>query len=133
MARSGISNLSEVVKSLNAAKRAAYNHAERITRGVATDVLKGVVEGTPEDTSVTIGDWQVGIGRVPEGTVDSPDPGGAQAIREGTAAISTAKLGSTINIVNNQPHVDGLNAGNAVQKPAGWVERSIDAAKARAK
>lgn len=133
MARSGVTNMGEIAKSLAAAKRKAIAHAERINRKVASDVLQGVVEGTPEDTSVTVGDWQVGINTVPTGLVNSPDPGGAGAISKGNASILTAKLGGTINIVNNQPHIDGLNAGNAVSKPAGWVERSIDAAKAGAK
>ncbi|WP_179043748.1 hypothetical protein [Sphingobium lactosutens] len=122
-----------VVKSLAAAKRKAYANAERINRKVASDVLQGVVEGTPEDTSVTVGDWQVGINTVPTGLVNTPDPGGAAALRNGNAAILTAKLGGTVNIVNNQPHIDGLNAGNAVTKPAGFVERAVDAAKAGAK
>ena len=133
MARVGITNRAEIAKSLADAKRKAYDNAERITRNMASDILRGVVEGTPEDTSVTVGDWQVGINSVPGGLVDSPDPGGAAALKKGEAAIRTSKLGHTINIVNNQPHADGLNAGNAVSKPAGFVERSIDNAKARAK
>lgn len=130
MARSGITNMGEIAKSLADAKRKAIAHAERVNRNLANAVLQGVVEGTPEDTSVTVGDWQVGVNTVPQGTLDSPDPGGAGALARGQSRIATAKLGGTINIVNNQPHVDSLNAGNAVTKPAGWVERSIDAAKA---
>lgn len=133
MARSGISNLGEVAKSLADAKRKAVAHVERVNRKLASDVLQGVVEGTPEVTSVTIGDWQVGVNTVPQGTIDSADPGGARALAVGQAQIASAKLGGTISIVNNQPHVDGLNAGNAVSKPSGWVERSIDAANAGAK
>ncbi len=130
MARSGITNMGEIAKSLADAKRKAIAHAERVNRNLANAVLQGVVEGTPEDTSVTVGDWQVGLNTVPQGTLDSADPGGAGALARGQSQIATAKLGGTINIVNNQPHIDGLNAGNAVTKPAGWVERSIDAAKA---
>ncbi len=130
MARSGITNMGEIAKSLADAKRKAIAHAERVNRNLANAVLQGVVEGTPEDTSVTVGDWQVGVNTVPQGTLDSPDPAGARALARGQSQIATAKLGGTINIVNNQPHVDGLNAGNAVTKPSGWVERSIDAAKA---
>ncbi|WP_293920885.1 hypothetical protein [Sphingobium sp. UBA5915] len=130
MARSGVSNLGEVAKSLADAKRKALAHVEKVNRNLASAVLQGVVEGTPEDTSVTVGDWQVGINTVPQGTIDSADPAGAHALARGQSQIATAKLGGTINIVNNQPHVDGLNAGNAVTKPSGWVERSIDAAKA---
>lgn len=133
MARSGVSNLSEIAKSLAAAQRKAIAHAERINRKLASDILQGVVEGTPEDTSVTVGDWQVGVNSTPTGLVEQSDPGGASALSRGNATIQTAKLGGTINIVNNQPHVDGLNAGNAVSKPSGWVERSIDAAKAKAR
>ncbi|WP_448538400.1 hypothetical protein [Sphingobium yanoikuyae] len=122
--------MGEIAKSLADAKRKAIAHAERVNRNLANAVLQGVVEGTPEDTSVTVGDWQVGVNTVPQGTLDSPDPAGARALARGQSQIATAKLGGTINIVNNQPHVDGLNAGNAVTKPSGWVERSIDAAKA---
>ena len=130
MARSGITNMGEIAKSLADAKRKALAHVEKVNRNLANAVLQGVVEGTPEDTGVTVGDWQVGINTVPQGTIDSADPAGARALARGQSQIATAKLGSTINIVNNQPHIDGLNAGNAVTKPSGWVERSIDAAKA---
>lgn len=133
MAGARITKPSEISKSLVDARRKALAHAERINRKVAFDVLKGVVEGTPEVTSVTVGDWQVGINMVPQGLVNTSDPGGAAALAKGNASIATAKIGGTISIVNNQPHIDGLNAGNAVSKPAGWVERSIDAAKAGAK
>lgn len=126
MARSGVSNLGGVVKSLAAAKRKALADAQRVVRNTATNILTGVVEGTPEDTSTAIGDWQVGVNQTPAGLVDTPDPGGATAIAKGSAAIKAAKLGENINIVNNQPYVEGLNAGRAVSKPSGWIEGAID-------
>lgn len=61
MARSRIGDLGGVVKSLAAAKRKAIADAERVVRRTASDILDGVIDGTPEDTSVTIGDWQVGV------------------------------------------------------------------------
>jgi hypothetical protein len=131
MARSGISNLGGVVKSLAAAKRKAIADAERVVRSTATDILNGVVDGTPEDTSVTIGDWQTAINTTPSDKLDSPDPGGSAAKARGQATILTAKIGDKINIVNNQEHVEGLNAGNAVSKPAGWIEAAIDNATRR--
>lgn len=126
--RSGIPNLGSVLNSIDAGKAAIRNKVTDTYKGVASDILQGVIEGTPEDTSVTVGDWQVGVNHTPTGLVNNPDPGGANALAKGTAAIEAALLGSKINIVNNQPHVDGLNAGNAVSKPAGWVEGSIDRA-----
>lgn len=126
MARSGVSNLGGVVKSLAAAKRKALADAQKVVRNTANGILTGVVEGTPEDTSTAIGDWQVGLETTPEGLVNKPDPGGATAIAKGAATIATAKLGQNINIVNNQPYVEGLNAGNAVSKPSGWIEAAID-------
>jgi hypothetical protein len=126
--RSGISNLGSVLKKLDDAKKEIRATITQTQRKVATDILQGVIEGTPEDTSVTVGDWQVGVNRNPTGLVNNPDPGGASALTKGKAEIAAAPLGSKINIVNNQPHVDGLNAGNAVTKPAGWIEGSIDRA-----
>ena len=131
MARSGISNLGGVMKSLAAAKRKAYGDAERIVRRTASQILDGVIDGTPEDTSVTIGDWHVGVNVTPSTKLDRPDQGGADAKSRGHSTIKTAKLGDTINIVNNQEHVEGLNAGNAVSKPAGWIEASVDNATRR--
>ena len=131
MARSRIGDLGGVVKSLAAAKRKAIADAERVVRRTASDILDGVIDGTPEDTSVTIGDWQVGVNTTPSGKLDTPDPGGAAAKARGQATILTGSIGDKINIVNNQEHVDGLNAGNAVRKPAGWIEAAIDNATRR--
>lgn len=126
MARSGVSNLGGVVKSLAAAKRKALADAQQVVRNTASGILTGVVQGTPEDTSTAIGDWQVALDVTPEGLVGQPDPGGATALAKGAATIATAKLGQNINIVNNQPYVEGLNAGRAVSKPSGWIEAAID-------
>lgn len=131
MARSGVSNLGGVVKSLAAAKRKAIADAELVVRRTAGDILTAVVDGTPEDTSVTIGDWHVGVNTTPTTKLDSPDPGGSAAKARGQATILTGGLGDRINIVNNQDHVEGLNAGRAVSKPAGWIEAAIDNATRR--
>lgn len=131
MARSGISNLGGVVKSLAAAKRKAIADAERVVRITAGNILDGVVDGTPEDTSVTIGDWQTAINTTPSDKLNSPDPGGSAAKARGQATILAAKIGDKINIVNNQEHVEGLNAGKAVSKPSGWIEAAIDNATRR--
>lgn len=131
MARSGISNLGGVVKSLAAAKRKAIASAQKVVRRTAGDILEGVIVGTPEDTSVTIGDWHVGINTSPTTKLDQPDPGGSAARARGQATVLTATLGDIINIVNNQDHVEGLNAGKAVSKPSGWIEAAIDNATRR--
>lgn len=131
MARSGISNLGGVVTSLAAAKRKAITDAERVVRITAGNILDGVVDGTPEDTSVTIGDWQTAINTTPSDNLNSPDPGGSAAKARGQATILAAKIGDKINIVNNQEHVEGLNAGKAVSKPSGWIEAAIDDATRR--
>jgi hypothetical protein len=133
MARTGIPNIAAVVASLVAAKVAAIREAERIIRATASDVLTGVVIGTPEDTSVTIGDWQVALGAPPTSLINKPDPGGSAALASGKATFANAKIGSAIHIVNNQPHIDGLNAGRAVSKPSGWVEGAIDNATRRSR
>lgn len=131
--RSGISNLASVHKALDEAKQAIRSTITQTQRRIATDILQGVVEGTPEITSVTVGDWQVGVNSNPTGLLNTPDPGGKSALATGKAEIAAAPFGSKINIVNNQPHIDGLNAGNAVTKPAGWIEASIDRATKGAK
>lgn len=80
---------------------------------------------------MTIGDWQVGVNSTPTTKLDTPDPGGTSAKARGQATILTAGIGDKINIVNNQEHVEGLNDGNAVSKPAGWIETAIDNATRR--
>lgn len=131
MARSGISNLEGVVKSLAAAKRKAHGDAQSVVRHTANQILDGVINGTPENTSVTIGDWQVGINDTPSTKLNTPDAGGVEAKARGHSTIQAAKLGDTINIVNNQEHVQGLEDGNAVRKPAGWIKASVDNATRR--
>lgn len=124
----GVTNLSQVLRSLAAQQKKAEQLALERTVAVASDILEGVVEGTPVQSGLTKANWQVGLNQAPSGILDSSDPSGDATISKGKATIEAAKPGEQIHIVNNTPWVNKLNAGSAKQKPAGWVERSIDAA-----
>lgn len=124
----GIKNLGGVLKSLKFVRKIAKDAVLDRAKDVAVDVLVGVVKGTPEQTSHTIGNWQTSIGSAPTGTVEGTDPGGDKAISRGKAEIESAKFGEDIHIANNLPWINELNAGNAKSKPAGWIEAAIDQA-----
>lgn len=71
------------------------------------------------------GNWQVGIGIAPEGTLDKVDPTGAEALAAGESAIHGSKPGEDIHITNNVPYIVPLNEGHSTQAPAGFVELAI--------
>jgi hypothetical protein len=98
------------------------------TRKLASDILVGVVDATPEDTSHAVANWQVGIGDVPQGILEGTDPDGSSAKASGIAAITNAPFGAPINIVNNVEYMKFLLAGSSTQAPADFVNKEVDKA-----
>lgn len=97
--------------------------------GIARDILVGVDQESPVDTGLFRGNWQVGVGTVPIGTLQRLAPGGESL---GTELAKLEAIESNprtvVTIANNLPYAERLNSGHSAQAPAGFVEAAIDRA-----
>lgn len=111
---------------------------------IAVETVANLVEATPVDLGWARANWRASIG-VPLGGTVGQRP---QRARKGSgglvarmaanagaaAAVARYKLGQGgIFITNNVPYINRLRRGWSSQAPAGWVDRSIERALARAR
>ena len=101
------------------------------SRGLARDVLEGVVLRTPVRSGRARANWQVGLARPPEGVLEAADPDGRTAIAGGAATIARARPFETIWITNNLPYIGALEHGSSKQAPRGMVAATLAALAAR--
>lgn len=102
----------------------AKSDVERVGRQATFALFDAVQQKSPVDTGRFRGNWQFGIGAVPNGTVEVDDKGGAQAQAEAAKALN-AKLGGVIYYVNNLPYARRLEYGYSNQAPQGMVRLSV--------
>ena len=97
-------NVSEFVKKSKLAPNA-------VLRKIAFDLFSRVVLRTPVDAGMLRGNWQVGIGTMPTGTVANPDKSGERVMQEIAAKTSKAEWGTSIYLVNNLPYASVVEYG----------------------
>ncbi len=101
------------------------------SRGLARDVLEGVVFRTPVRSGRARANWRVGLERPPEGVLEAADPDGRTTIAGGVATIARARPFETIWIANNLPYIGALEHGASQQAPHGMVAATLAALAAR--
>ncbi|MCY1042715.1 HK97 gp10 family phage protein [Corallococcus sp. bb12-1] len=112
-------------KQVEAFAQAAKGRANEVVRKTALGILANVVTVSPVDTGRFRGNWQVGIGDRPAGTVDTEDKdGGAVISREG-AKLEGVEVGETLFITNNLPYARRLEFGHSQQAPKGMVRTTL--------
>ena len=94
-------------------------------RKIAIDVFSEVVMMSPVDTGRFRGNWQVAIGRVPQGTLELYDKAGTATISKVQAEALNLKAGQVIYLVNNLPYAIPLEYGHSSQAPAGMVRLTV--------
>lgn len=87
-----------------------------------------LVMATPVDTGHARANWQVGIEEPPTEELSEEDTSGQATIARAAAVLSTRRSGQAIYIANNVKYLQRLNEGWSAQAPAGFVEKSINAA-----
>lgn len=97
------------------------DRADLVVRKVALDALTGIVQMSPVDTGRFRGNWQVGVGSSPKGTLNRLDKSGSEAISAGAATIAHVQFGQVVRITNNLPYARRLEYGWSQQAPAGMV------------
>ncbi len=101
------------------------------SRGLARDVLEGVVLRTPVRTGRARANWQVGLARPPEGVLEATDRDGRTTVARGAAVIARARPFGTIWIANNLPYIGVLEHGSSKQAPRGIVAATLASLVAR--
>jgi hypothetical protein len=95
------------------------------TKKIASEVLSRVVQKSPVDTGRFRGNWQVGIGDRPDGTLPIEDKAGAGTIARGSAVIGRLAQPMTVYVTNNLPYARRLEFGHSKQAPAGMVAITV--------
>lgn len=96
-----------------------------VFRKVALDMFTKVIMRSPVDTGRFRGNWQVAIGRVPDGVLDLTDKSGRATISKATAASMNLRAGQVIYLANNLPYARRLEYGWSKQAPRGMVRITI--------
>jgi hypothetical protein len=102
-----------------------------VSRGLARDILEGVVFRTPVRSGRARANWQVGLERPPEGTLDAADRDGQVTVARGAAVIARARPFERIRITNNLPYIGVLEHGSSKQAPRGIVAATLASLAAR--
>lgn len=92
---------------------------------IALDLFKRVILDTPVKSGRARGNWQVAIGKVPNGTLELTDKTGQATISRATATTAGLKAGDVIYLVNNLPYIQRLEDGYSGQAPAGMVGLNV--------
>lgn len=92
---------------------------------IALDLFKRVILDTPVDTGRARANWQVSIGKVPNGTLDLTDKSGQATVSKATAVAAGLEAGDIIYLVNNLPYIQRLEDGYSGQAPAGMVGLAV--------
>lgn len=112
-------------KQVEAFVKAAEGRANEVVRKAALGILANVVTASPVDTGRFRGNWQVGIGDRPAGTLDSEDKEGSGTVSREGAKLEGVAVGETIYITNNLPYARRLEFGWSAQAPKGMVRTTL--------
>jgi hypothetical protein len=115
----------------------ANGRMDLVVRKISLDIFRRIILRSPVDTGRFRGNWQVAIGKIPEGVVElqldekaakTKEGSKGRAAAIGTATISAAaaetakvRAGDVIYFVNNLPYGPRLENGWSPQAPAGMV------------
>jgi len=67
------------------------------------------------------GNWQLGIGSLPSGTIDGIDPSGVATVMKAYGKIPKKAAGLVYYYTNNLPYAIPLEEGHSKQAPTGMV------------
>ncbi|NNC01893.1 HK97 gp10 family phage protein [Corallococcus exiguus] len=112
-------------KQVQAFVKATEARANEVVRKTALGVLANVVTASPVDTGRFRGNWQVGIGDRPAGTVDAEDKDGSAVVSREGAKLEGVAVGETVFITNNLPYARRLEFGWSQQAPKGMVRVTL--------
>lgn len=135
-----------------------YGHIDRtmdkINRGVllvqkklAFEILRRVISKSPVDTGRYRGNWQLGVGSRPTGTITpvrlsvprgkdepfrAPNPASAGDLADANSKLAAMQKPELVNIVNNLPYAQPIEDGHSQQAPAGVLAVTLAEIRAEA-
>lgn len=123
-------DLKRLEKHIKKVKLEVENTTTKKFREVALEVDRALVFATPVDTGRARSNWIPSIGTSSKTIKEKPNDL-SQILTDAQLTVDKAKLGDTIYFTNNLPYISRLNEGSSAQAPAGFVEKAVQAAKAR--
>jgi hypothetical protein len=97
----------------------AQGGAHIATRRIIHGILRRVVMKSPVKTGRFRGNWQVGVGVMPSGELDTVDASGSSTIALGVSHVPQQAAGAVYFIANNLPYAQALEDGHSTQAPPG--------------
>jgi len=94
-------------------------------RKISLEMFSRVILRSPVDTGRFRANWQVAIGSVPTGTLESSDKAGTITVGKAQSAALGVQVGQTIALVNNLPYAQRLENGSSKQAPGGMVALTV--------
>ena len=88
-------------------------------------VLQGAVMKTPVVLGRARGNWQVEIGSMPSGELDTFDKTGSATINEGLSKLVGLTGFAIVWIANNLVYAPVLEYGDDKRKPVGMLSRTL--------
>ncbi len=107
-----------VIKNFNAT---VENHNSKVFRKICFDLYAEIVKRTPVDTGLARGNWRIGIGTIPQGTVERTNKSGSKTAEEINKVPTKVKESTVVYIVNNLVYIWPLERGWSKQAPNGIV------------
>lgn len=71
------------------------------------------------------GNWQLGIGVIPQGETGRIDPGGSDTVSTIIASVPAHPSGLVFYLTNNRPYGPALENGHSTQAPTGLVGLTV--------
>lgn len=90
------------------------------------EIARRTILGSPVDTARFKGNWQSGVGRVPDGELETEDASGAATLGATESAIAEVKGPAVSHFVNNLPYAESLAEGHSPQAPPGWLDAILE-------
>lgn len=95
-----------------------------LQRQLVLDLLSRVVLKTPVDTGRARGNWQVEVGNLPAGVVETTQ-GPSEIIEAGMKKLASLGFGQIVWVANNLEYVTFLEDGSSAQAPRGMLSLSL--------
>lgn len=126
--------LEDLARGLEDRAKSLPQLGNRIAIRTAIELVTGLANETPVDTSKAISNWVVTLDRIPISDIDAHFEGSKgdtftrssrQTIMLAKIALLNKKPGQTIFITNNADYIRDLNNGSSPQAPANFVQSIV--------
>jgi hypothetical protein len=103
------------------------DHNSKIFRKICFDLYAEIVKRTPVDTGLARGNWRIGVGSVPQGTLDRKNKSGSKIGDEVSKVPNKVREDTVVYIANNLVYIWPLERGWSKQAPNGMVSGAMQA------